>query len=511
MSTPPITAPAADATSTSITSATSANTILSASPDFSANLTANSTEIQNVLSVSASLPVQTEPVLPSQTSAMRPSASPPRITRHDSRNSPIVQHRPRSVEGGSVLIRPTFEAKADSKTVSEEFGSSSKESGINAESKGQYSVMHQIAEYGDKDECKDGDHGHVRRSAVPGDKNGGGDGEEEFGKGEDKDFCILDALESDAKYEETLKNNRNTHKNHNRPEEKERKHGGGGGTDATALAADSSAGQNLFGKSKHPVLFLAWDGEPDSVENVEKLKRFLKAKGYIIFEHSGGDCSGSQARIAGFDATTLQTSNSVDSLDASPMALGVGVGGDGLGGMNASVESSVSALKAGASGVAVGVGTPAPSVATGGGSASASARAKVSQALVDQMTISTVFVSCVTRAFTKNMNCKKMVLRMRELQIELGPKRAAEMLYVMIHGTFTTDSYPYHCRSGWLGYFLRDSLWSPAWNHAHAAGAAEAIASTVNLRRNVVRLNPLHVLYIETRGQKGVCPPSQIG
>jgi hypothetical protein len=95
---------------------------------------------------------------------------------------------------------------------------------------------------------------------------------------------------------------------------------------------------------------------------------------------------------------------------------------------------------------------------------------------------------------------------MRELQLELGPKRAAEMLYVMIHGTFTTESYPYHCREGWLGYFLRDSLWSPAWNHAHAAGAAEAIASTVNLRRNVVRLNPLHVLYIETRGQRGVNP-----
>ena len=122
------------------------------------------------------------------------------------------------------------------------------------------------------------------------------------------------------------------------------------------------------------------------------------------------------------------------------------------------------------------------------------------------MSVSTVFVACVTRKFTKNMNCKKLVLRMRELQVELG-KKGAEMLYCMMHGTFTTESQPYHCRDGWLGYLLRDALWSPAWSHAHVAGAAEAIAGTVNLRRSVVRLLPQHVLYIDSRGREGVCPP----
>jgi len=258
-----------------------------------------------------------------------------------------------------------------------------------------------------------------------------------------------------------------------------------------ALVISSSSPEvRTASKSKNPVLFMTWDGEESSAVNVDKLKRFLKAKRYIVFEHAGGDCTGSSAPIAGFDAANaLATSASQASLeggDVSPDAASTGSGPGSLAGGGSE--------------------TSAPSFA-------ASARAKVSQVLVDQMTISTVFVACVTRAFTKNLNCKKLTLRMRELQEELGlkKKKSAEMLYVMINGDFTTESQPYNCRSGWLGYLLRDSLWSPAWNHAHIAGAAEAIASTVNLRRNVVRLNPLHVLYIETRGQEGVCPPSQIG
>ena len=50
---------------------------------------------------------------------------------------------------------------------------------------------------------------------------------------------------------------------------------------------------------------------------------------------------------------------------------------------------------------------------------------------------------------------------------------------------------------------LRDALWSPAWSHAHIAGAAEAIAGVIALRRNVIKLNPQHVLYIESRGKRG--------
>ena len=57
---------------------------------------------------------------------------------------------------------------------------------------------------------------------------------------------------------------------------------------------------------------------------------------------------------------------------------------------------------------------------------------------------------------------------------------------------------------------LRDALWSPAWSHAHIAGAAEAIAGVIALRRNVIRLNPAHVLYIETRGRKGEMPPLKV-
>jgi hypothetical protein len=245
-------------------------------------------------------------------------------------------------------------------------------------------------------------------------------------------------------------------------------------------------------KSKKPMLFLTWDGEPDSWQNVDKLMRMLKAKGYIVFEHAGGDCTGSSATLAGFDAKLLK-SGSQDSLDGMATATLGSIGNTEQIGTQSSLdcgESLENALNA-----------------TSSISMGASARAKVSQEIVDKMSVSTVFVACVTRNFTKNVNCKKLVLRMRELQIELGSKKGAEMLYVMVHGTFTTESQPYHCRDGWLGYLLRDSLWSPAWSHAHVAGAAEAISATVSLRRSVVRLLPQHILYIESRGRAGVCPP----
>ena len=66
-----------------------------------------------------------------------------------------------------------------------------------------------------------------------------------------------------------------------------------------------------------------------------------------------------------------------------------------------------------------------------------------------------------------------------------NPKTAPEVCFVMIDGDYTTESHP-HKVSGWLGHALGASLWSPAWSHAHCAGAAEAIMGTVNLKRKVV-------------------------
>ena len=86
------------------------------------------------------------------------------------------------------------------------------------------------------------------------------------------------------------------------------------------------------------------------------------------------------------------------------------------------------------------------------------------------------------------------------------PKTAPEMRYAMLHGTFTTESQPYHCRSGWLGYIVRDALWSPAWNMAKVAGSVEAIMNNVKLRMNKVVLDPKHLLYIDSRGVYGVIP-----
>jgi hypothetical protein len=218
------------------------------------------------------------------------------------------------------------------------------------------------------------------------------------------------------------------------------------------------------GTDRKPMLYLSWDGEENSKDNVTKLKRFLRAKGYIIFEHAG-DASisgGGGATTPTATATTIQEEEGKEGLEGNE-------GGGGGGDLD-------------------------------------SARAKVSDEVTEKIKLCTVFVSCVTRKFTFNMHCKKLVLHCRKM-VEVDRKHAPEMLYVMVHGDFTTESQPYHCRSGWLGYMLRDSLWSPAWSHAHISGAAEAIAGVIALRRNIIRLNPHHVLYIETRGKKGKAPP----
>ena len=217
----------------------------------------------------------------------------------------------------------------------------------------------------------------------------------------------------------------------------------------------SSPSKSLKSTTAKPMLYLTWDGEEDSRQNVEKLKRFLRTKGYIIFEHAGDMSIAEGAPPSpGKDGPPTHDTGNTE-------------------GTNASLES---------------------------------ARAPVSHEVSEKLKLCTVFVSCVTRKFTFNMNCKKLTLHCRKL-VETDRKNAPEMLYVMLHGSFTTESQPYHCRSGWLGYMLRDALWSPAWSHAHIAGAAEAIAGVIALRRNVIKLNPQHVLYIETRGKQGVMPP----
>ncbi len=219
--------------------------------------------------------------------------------------------------------------------------------------------------------------------------------------------------------------------------------------------------------TRKPMLYLSWDGEENSRANVDKLKRFLRAKGYIIFEHAG------DASISGDDGNAIMDTTTSGEGDDTPITTNTGASGAS----GASLES---------------------------------ARAKVSDEVTQKLKLCTVFVSCVTRKFTFNMHCKKLVLHCRKL-VETDRKKAPEMLYVMVHGDFTTESQPYHCREGWLGYMLRDALWSPAWSHAHIAGAAEAIGGVIALRRNVIKLNPQHVLYIESRGKQGQCPPHSVG
>lgn len=125
--------------------------------------------------------------------------------------------------------------------------------------------------------------------------------------------------------------------------------------------------------------------------------------------------------------------------------------------------------------------------------------AEVSPELIETLRRCTVFLVCVSREYTKNINSKKLCLLARKM-LDADRKNAPELLYAMIDGNFTTESQP-HKVSGWLGFLLKDALWSPAWSHAHASGAAEAVAGTVKLRRNVVMLSKEQLRRID-RGEE---------
>ena len=247
-------------------------------------------------------------------------------------------------------------------------------------------------------------------------------------------------------------------------------------------------------KKVSPKLLLSWDGGEKSRANAFVLKKFLKAKGYIIYEHNGGNASSGSGLVP--------TANSPVSKDLKSDEDGMGMQQSFSTIPEKEKEEDTDKNKDKERGSESKSSRRSKKPQTL--SFSASARDPVSIELNDIAQECSVFVACVTREFTFNLDCKKLTLHIRKL-VELDKKRAPEMLYVMLDGDFTTESHPYHCRSGWLGYMLRDSLWSPAWSHAHLAGATEAITGVINLRRNKVQLNPDYVEYISSRGKRGLC------
>ena len=460
------------------------------------------------------------PASPPQEEEEEEQPRPPVVHRLDSASSPIITRRPVSSQGGSRGGSRAGIASSSSITESKSGDAAADAAAASPGHKGSG------AGYGDDDEAgspgaKDGDIASMIKSLRFTDGPDGPRGAQEketaaaVGYDDDYDDYLDDFADEKDDTGTTTAEELQAQDKH-----------------SLSTASAKELAPTPLPKSKKPMLFLVWDGEQDSYTNVNKLIRMLKAKGYVVFEHAGGDCTGSAAPLQGFDPMLLKSGSQMsldldggDSLasmeglstftEGVDMAMGAGAGvGTGTVGISCAEGSGSLELSAQAGGVDVTTSSlTAGSLTTGSVESSAtglsmgsSARARVSQEIVDKMSVSTVFVACVTRNFTMNLNCKKLVLRMRELQMEIG-KKSAEMLYTMVHGTFTTESQPYHCRDGWLGYLLRDSLWSPAWSHAHVAGAAEAIAGTVALRRSVVRLKPEHILYIDSRGREGVCPP----
>jgi hypothetical protein len=260
-------------------------------------------------------------------------------------------------------------------------------------------------------------------------------------------------------------------------------------------------------KDDKPRVFLSWDGRDDNRVGVKRLVRYLVGKGVVVYEHSGCNVSNSIG-INIHGAPNVSAERESYSPGKGP-----------LNGVSTPTASTVSLLGAKNDPIR-------PTTCTGTQPRSASkkkkraekklspitavredsARDPVGNDVTQMLHASTIFVGCVTRNFMYNLNCKKLTLWCKEM-MNFEPRSAPEMRYVMMHGTFTTDSQPYNCNTGWLGYLMAGSLWSPAWSRAHVGGAGEAIIGNVKLRRSRVKLDPRHLQYIDTRGRIGVCPP----
>ena len=287
-----------------------------------------------------------------------------------------------------------------------------------------------------------------------------------------------------------------------------------------------------------PRVFVCSEGQPDNQPEVLRLVRGMVRKGMVVYLHSGGPVGTSQsvsihgapnaaAEREAFSPVRGQWQHG--QAPVTPSATFVSLAGAGTSGALPPVSRPGSAAaissgsrpgsasaggkgkkkmnkkkKADADADPPGGGTSP--VASSGGTAQDFARARVADEITEMLHASTLFVGCVTRNYTYNANCKKVTLWCKEM-INANPRTAPDMRYLMMHGTFTTESQPYHCRGGWLGYLLRGSLWSPAWSKAHVVGAVEAILGNTKLRRSRVKLDPRHLLYIDSRGRQGVCPP----
>ena len=123
---------------------------------------------------------------------------------------------------------------------------------------------------------------------------------------------------------------------------------------AKCSVGSRSPAKSAMSTTMKPMLYLTWDGEEDSRANVMKLKKFLRTKGYIIFEHAGDNSIAEGVPLSPTTTTegplTQETTTTADSLE--------------------------------------------------------SARAPVSKEVSEKIKLCTVFVSCVTRRFTFNLNCK---------------------------------------------------------------------------------------------------------
>ena len=223
-----------------------------------------------------------------------------------------------------------------------------------------------------------------------------------------------------------------------------------------------------------PVAFISWDGLPKSRANVEKLKRFLHARGCIMYEHSG---------------------ESVTQEDLTPRFMTPRTPEEEKKEKNHSKSNDINDDR---------------SLSSSHSFAGAS-KAPVIFEIIDKISLSSVFVSCVSKEYAANIHCKKLAHEVR--RISTDPKLSGyspTTLFMMMEGDFTTDSLPHNVRNKWVGHMLKDSLWSPGWNHAHLAGASETIMGVINLRRNVIKLNSSHVKFILTRGKQGIAPPFRL-
>lgn len=107
--------------------------------------------------------------------------------------------------------------------------------------------------------------------------------------------------------------------------------------------------------------------------------------------------------------------------------------------------------------------------------------------IITQIKKCCVVVCAISKEYRYNTACKNISLYACEVSRKEA-KNGPEVLFALTQGEYTTQSYPFRI-DGWIGHMIKDCVWYPCWSSVQIAGAAEAIAAVILLKKKSFTLD----------------------